>query len=239
MIIFVLPAYNEEKNIGALIEKIDTTMKEISYDFRIILVNDGSKDRTLGVAKLYSGPITIINHEINRGLHKTIFDGLKEASKLCQCNDIVVTMDADNTHDPSHTKEMVEKIKSGCDVVVASRYEKGGKEIGLSFKRKILSKAINTILGIVFPIKGIKDYTCGFRAYNCDILKQALEFYGENLIESKTFVCMAEILIKLRKLNIKGDEVPLILRYDRKIGASKMQLKKTIVDYLYIIVKTI
>ena len=108
MIIFVLPAYNEEKNIGALIEKIDTTMKEISDDFRIILVNDGSKDGTLGVAKLYSGPISIINHEINMGLHKTIFDGLKEASKLCQCNDIVVTMDADNTHDPSHTKEMVE-----------------------------------------------------------------------------------------------------------------------------------
>ena len=95
------------------------------------------------------------------------------------------------------------------------------------------------MLGIVFPIKGIKDYTCGFRAYNCSILKQAFEFYGEDIIESKTFVCMAEILIKLRKLKIKGAEVPLILRYDRKIGASKMQLKKTIVDYLYIIVKNI
>ena len=62
--------------------------------------------------------------------------------RTCSSEDIIITMDGDNTHSPSYVIEMVTKIKEGYDVVIASRYQPGGKEIGLSFKRKFLSKTV-------------------------------------------------------------------------------------------------
>ncbi|NPE27431.1 glycosyltransferase [Methanococcoides sp. SA1] len=239
MIIFALPAYNEENNIGPLLERIDFEMKTNNYEFRIIVVNDGSKDKTLDVLNNYSGPIKVVTHEKNMGLPQTIYDALKEATCVCQENDVIITMDADNTHDPSHVQQMIEKIDNGCDVVVASRYENGGEEIGLSFKRRFLSRSINTILKITLPVNNIKDYTCGYRAYRCNLLKNTFDHYGDNLVESQSFVCMAEILIKMRKLKPIGGEIPLILRYDRKIGVSKMDIRKTIIEYISMIAKNV
>jgi dolichol-phosphate mannosyltransferase len=68
-------------------------------------------------------------------------------------------------------------------------------------------------------------------------LKDAFETYGDNLVETQSFVCMSEILVKLRKFPLKGSEVPLVLRYDRKIGNSKMDIKKTIFEYFSMIFK--
>ena len=237
MIIFALPAYNEEKNILQLIENIANTMQDANEDYHIIVVNDGSTDNTLDVLSKFNGPLKIVNHESNKGLPLTIFDALYEAFLDSKPNDIIITMDADNTHDPMHSIQMLEKIRQGFNIVVASRYQKGGQEIGLSFKRHILSKGINTILKIFFPIKEIRDYTCGYRAYDYSLLKEAFETYGSSLVETQSFVCMSEILIKLRKFNIKGCEVPLILRYDRKIGNSKMDIRKTIFEYFSMIFK--
>jgi dolichol-phosphate mannosyltransferase len=237
MIIFALPAYNEEKNILELIESIDRTMLDIDESYKLLVVNDGSTDNTLDVLSKFDGPLKIFNHESNKGLPTTIFDALYEAFLDSKPNDIIITMDADNTHDPMHSVKMIEKIRQGHNIVVASRYQNGGQEIGLSFKRHILSKGINTILKVVFPIKEIRDYTCGYRAYDYELLKEAFETYGDNLVETQSFVCMSEILIKLRKFAINGCEVPLVLRYDRKIGNSKMDIKKTIIEYFSMIFK--
>jgi dolichol-phosphate mannosyltransferase len=237
MIIFALPAYNEEKNIGQLIESIDRTMQGAKEDYQIVVVNDGSTDNSLDVLSQFKGSLKIVDHESNKGLPKTIFDALREASMMCGKEDIIITMDADNTHAPSHSVQMIKKIRQGYDIVIASRYATGGEEVGLSFKRSFLSKGINTVLKVIFPINGIYDYTCGYRAYNCKLLKKAFEHYGDQLVESKSFVCMSEILIKLRKFDLKGSEVPLILRYDRKIGSSKMDLKKTVIEYFSMIFK--
>jgi len=86
----------------------------------------------------------------------------------------------------------------------------------------------------VFPIQGVRDYTCGFRAYRASILQAAFARYSEQLISQKGFSCMVDILLKLRTLEpdpIMG-EVPLVLRYDLKHGMSKMRAARTIVDTL-------
>ena len=150
--------------------------------------------------------------------------GIYSLAKIVADNDIVFTMDADNTHNPDHMIDLKNKIEEGNDVVVASRYCTGGEEKGLKLYRSILSSGASTLLKLCFNCKGIRDYTCGYRAYSGSLLKQAYATYGDDLIKENGFTCMAELLIKVHPLAKGASEVPMVLRYDLKGGASKMKI---------------
>ncbi|MBE0698739.1 MAG: glycosyltransferase, partial [Anaerolineaceae bacterium] len=152
-----------------------------------------------------------------------------------QDGDVLITMDADNTHNPCLIKLMDKKIRAGADLVIASRYEAGGEEVGLSRLRSFLSRGASGLLSIFFPIQGARDYTCGYRAYRGSILKRAFQVYGDSLVEERGFTCMAEILIKMHHINARVAEVPLVLRYDLKSGQSKMKVMRTILRYFVLI----
>ncbi|MGE5508704.1 MAG: glycosyltransferase family 2 protein [Chitinophagales bacterium] len=237
MISFVLPAYNEEANLPPLLEKIAAVMAESGRLYRVVAVNDGSRDRTPQVLSELSAriPIEVVTHPINLGLPQTILDGLRYASQGCDPGDIVITMDADNTHEPRYALELIRRVEEGCDVAIASRYRPGAAEVGLSAHRRFLSKAVNVMLAACLPIPGVRDYTCGYRAYRASLLQQLFAVYGERLIESTTFSAMAEILLKAGFLGLAAGEIPLVLRYDQKAGASKMRVVRTILDYLRMI----
>ncbi|MBF0301084.1 MAG: glycosyltransferase [Oligoflexia bacterium] len=238
-IIVVLPAFNEEENIGKLIESIDESLHNINQNFEIIVVDDGSKDHTIDVVNSYNKliPITLIKHEINQGLGGTIRDGLKHAASICHERDIVVAMDADNTHPAGLMVQMIRKIREGVDVVIASRYQKGSRTIGVPWNRRPLSTLASILFRIIFPIHGVKDYTCGYRAYRGHILRRAFNEFGNTFVSETGFQCMVDILFKLRKFDIIFDEVPMILRYDHKRGLSKMKITKTIKDTLKLALK--
>jgi dolichol-phosphate mannosyltransferase len=136
-------------------------------------------------------------------------------------------MDADLTHTPGLIASMVRMIHEGRDVVVASRYRPGSAVVGLALHRRLISQLASWLMRIVFPIRGIRDYTCGYRAYRSQVLKAALHKYGENLIDQEGFQCMVDILLKLRRMSLAFGEVPMVLRYDQKGGASKMKLLRT------------
>jgi dolichol-phosphate mannosyltransferase len=229
----VLPAYNEENSLPELLKRIDQAMNVFTLSYRSLVVNDGSQDRTLEKVRQLTGvyPIEILDHGVNKGLGQAILTGLRRASELAAEDDLIISMDADNTHDPMLVGEMVRKIQSGNDLVIASRYEKGGREVGLSWLRHILSGGASTLLRLFFPIPGARDYTCGYRAYTGRILQTAFRVYGNDLVEERGFTCMAEILLKMRSLNARVSEVPLVLRYDLKTGPSKMKIIRTILRY--------
>lgn len=237
MVIIILPAYNEAPTLSSLFQAVAKTMKGKNY--RIVLVDDGSTDRTLELAVKYSDKISleVIQHQNNEGLGKAIKTGIFNVINTVKDCDIVVTLDADNTHNPQLILSMQKYLENDSDIVIASRYQIGGKEIGLSFYRSFLSKAVNTVLKILFPLKGVKDYTCGYRAYKGWVLKEGYRLWGGNLIEEKGFICMAELLIKLSRISVNISEVPLVLRYDLKEGKSKMKITKTILQYLLFILK--
>lgn len=226
----VLPAFNEEENIAKLLERIDQTLTDDTLRYEVILVDDGSKDRTAEIAHNHAVfmPIFIHRHESNRGLGATISKGLEIAASRCADNDIVVAMDADNTHTPGLILSMVRLVKEGNDVVIASRYQRGAYVRGVPFYRNVLSFGARILFGIVFPIHGVRDYTSGFRAYRGTILKEAFKRYGAHFILEEGFQCMVDILLRLREMDAIIREVPLILRYDLKGGASKMNVPKTI-----------
>ncbi|HLK22925.1 MAG TPA: glycosyltransferase [Bryobacteraceae bacterium] len=229
-VIVVLPAYNERQHIGPLLETIDDTMKRRQMPYQVLVVDDGSIDGTLQILEGYQGlvPVRVHRHEVNRGLGATIRDGLRIASEIASDQDVVITMDADETHMPGLIPRMCEMIGEGRDVVIASRYQPGAAVVGLSFLRRILSYGASFIFRIVFPTRGVRDFTCGFRAYRGSVLRHAVASAGDDFVESDGFACMAEILLTLRAVDAVFGEVPIILRYDFKQGGSKMRIARTI-----------
>lgn len=250
MIILCVPAYNEEASIGLLLERIDRAALEIKRQIFVLVVNDGSTDSTRQIVLEQSSKsrvqVRLVDHPENSGLGAAIRTGLMAAVEIAGSDDdVIATMDADNTHDPLLLDRIAEVIESGADLVIASRYRKGGKEIGLSFKRKILSKGAGCLLKIFFPVKNARDYSSGFRGYRASLLKKGFEKWGKNLVESNGFSCMAELLVKLssikmkNRMNARVEEVPLVLRYDLKSGKSKMPVMATVSQYFRLILKNI
>ena len=126
-------------------------------------------------------------------------------------------MDCDDTHEPEFIKGMIDKINEGNDVVVASRFVEGGSQEGLEGYRKIISLLANKFMKFFFPIKGLKEYSSGFRAYKAEVMKIAIDTYGNNFIQLKGlgFTCTLEKMVKLKMLGAKFGEAPFILRYQQ------------------------
>lgn len=233
-VVLVLPAYNEEKSISPLFDKLIKVVQNRYFELRILVINDGSTDRTEEMVNRYLRTFSFIDlysHEKNSGLGAALKTGLRLALFNSSPAEIVITMDCDNTHDPVLIEEMVRKIEQGYDIAIASRFVPGGKELGLSFFRKFLSRGASLFLRSLVSIRGVTDYSCGYRAYNAEILRSGWDKYGEELISSSGFDCMAELLIKLGYLGAKIAEVPLTLHYERKVERSKMKIVKTTLGY--------
>ncbi len=235
----VLPAYNEEDALPPLVDSLVEQLKEENREFGIIVVNDGSQDRTREVAEAYIGkaPVRVCNNETNKGLAETLRIGLMEAIKLAAMDDIIITMDADNTHPAGLALRMMRLIREGNDVVIASRYRSGSYVRGLPRSRQFLSYAGSWLCRVLFPIQGVRDYTCGYRAYRVSALSQLVSRYGEDFISEKGFASMVDILLRLRKQQLIFTEVPLVLRYDLKPGRSKMNVSQTIKETLNLLVR--
>jgi dolichol-phosphate mannosyltransferase len=229
-VLVVLPAFNEEENLGTLLEQIDEALYAERLDYEVIVVDDGSKDGTLAVAQAHARhmPIRIERHLVNQGLGATMRDGLRAAVTMAGPNDVVVAMDADNTHKPGLIRAMLSVIREGYDVVIASRYQSGAVVRGVPFLRRVLSSAASLLFRLVFPITGVKDYTCGYRAYRASLLRAAFDKYGDQFVNQEGFQCTVDLLLKLSMMGAICRELPFVLRYDLKGGVSKMRVARTI-----------
>ncbi|MGA2220807.1 MAG: glycosyltransferase family 2 protein [Verrucomicrobiia bacterium] len=230
----VIPAYNEEQNLPSLLPHIAKVVAKTNRELQIIVVNDGSRDNTRSVAEDLAAklPVRVLSHPTNYGVGRVFLTGLKAANESAQADDIIALLEADSTNDPELLPEMIRRIESGDDVVIGSRYEKGGKYHKFPPKRLALSLAANAGVRTLFPIHGARDYTIFYRAYRASVLARGFAVFGDKLIETRTFVCNAELLIKLNHAHpLRVSEVPLVYRYDLKKGKSKMPIKRTIGEY--------
>lgn len=231
----VLPAFNEAAGLPRLLDAIEG----VDHDRRwqVVVVDDGSTDGTGAAARARAGrlSVTVLDHASNRGLAAAIRTGLDHACAHAPADAVIVTMDADDTHDPRQIPQMVEAVHGGADIVIASRYRRGARQAGVPLHRAALSAGVGWLLQLRFNLPGVRDYSCGFRAYRAGIIRQALLAYGPRLIESRGFVVMTELLVKLAPFGPRIVEVPLDLRYDRKVGPSKMPPARTIAGYLRLV----
>ncbi len=229
MLIVVLPAFNEALNLSPLLDRIATSLAGTEH--RVIVVDDGSTDDTAAIASgRSSAGVVLQQNPRNLGLAETLKRGLVAAVAQAEgADDVIVTMDADNTQPPELIPSMLAAIAAGSDVVIASRYRDGARVRGLSAPRRGLSLGASWLFRAVLPIAGVRDYTCGFRAYRAALLRKAFEQLGpDQLVAERGFSCMVDILLRLRSFDPVASEVPLDLRYDFKRGASKMRVARTV-----------
>ena len=227
----VLPAFNEARNLGTLLERIDESLTDEAMAYQVLVVDDGSSDSTYEVALRASEsyPVLVERHRTNQGLGATVRDGMLIACEKGADRDILITLDADNTHTPGLIARMVRMIREGHHVIIASRYRPGSRVRGVPLSRRLLSRAASSLMRVLFPIRGVRDYTCGFRAYDLGALRTAIDKAGPGFFDQDGFQVMVDILLKLRKEpDLIFGEVPLILRYDQKEGESKMDVGATI-----------
>ncbi len=235
----VLPAYNEAASLGSVLKALEAAGQENGIRLHAIIVDDGSRDATAEVVLgLGDKPATtLIRHPTNLGLGAALRSGLLAAMEHAGDLDVIVTMDADDTHTPAAIAEMVARIDQGYDVLIASRYQRGAQVVGVPLTRRFLSYAASLLFRVVFPIKGVRDFTCGYRAYRASVLHRALSRYRQELVNQEGFQCMVDVLLKLSRLNLRFGEVPIQLRYDRKSGKSKMKISRTIWKTLILLFK--
>lgn len=239
MIFFIIPAYNEEKNLPYLLESTREKMDCLKLPYKMIIVNDGSTDGTKKIAesRMKQYPITLLNHDTNMNVGQVFRTAFHHILKEAGPGDVIVTKEADNTSDLGILEEMLKKIDSGYDMVLASCYAKGGKITGTTIDRIILSSVANLLLRISFPMKGIRTYSSFYRAYKYESIKKAFDHYGDKFIEEDGFVSTVEMLIKMNRLGIVMTEVPMVLRCDFRKGSSKMNKSQTMLAYFRIIAK--
>lgn len=229
----VIPVRNEREAIPALFSRFERISKQLPSGWRLLLVDGMSSDGTPELAEEWADrlPVRVIRLSENLGLGGALEAGLLEAMKG---SEVIVTMDGDDSHDPGTIPSMLATIDEGADLVIASRFEPGGEEVGVAGHRKVLSHVASGLLRFLFPVGAAKDYSSGFRAYRVSALAAVKDAHGR-LVEESGFSCMMELLLKLRAVGADVREVPLVLRYDLKPTESKMDIGPTVARYLVVI----
>ena len=225
-----LPAYNEEKDLPGLLDRLEKSLNELPLKWRIVVVDDGSRDRTADIVREAAKrmPVHLVQHPQNRGLGKAIETALNNAVGF---GGAVVTMDADNSHDPKYIEDMVRRLNTDdTDLVICSRFVKGSKIVGVPYYRQMLSIGCFALMKTLAPYRGVRDYSTGFRCYRASALKKVIDTYDQ-LVEMNGFACMLEVLLKFRSVGLPASEIPYTLRYDQKLGASKLRLVRTLKQY--------
>lgn len=157
---------------------------------------------------------------------------------MCAPTDWIVTMDADDTHPPDLIPAMMSAAaRHDAGVVIASRFQPGAEWFGLAWDRLLFSYTVSWMFRVVWPLPGVRDYTCGYRAYRAAIITAAYDKWGDRLVNEPSFACMPDVLWKVSRLRPRFAEIPLSLHYERKPGPSKMQVVRTIRRSLGLLIK--
>jgi len=234
----VLPAYNEEGGLPDLLSAIEQVFAINGRDYHIIVVDDASTDATAEIALAAAAelPLTLVQHKVNQNLPGALRTGFETATNFAEDHDVIITMDGDNTHPPAIMNLLLQKISEGYDVMIASRFQPGSRVCGVPSTRVFTAFGARMLFKVIMPIPAVRDYTCGYRAYRANVLRESMKFYGDQWVSEKGFSCMADVLLKMRRFEYVMGEVPMLLRYDQKEGGSKMKVLQTIMQTLKLLV---
>ena len=235
-IYYILPALNESQNIEKLFKNLNSFYFDKGIKIFIIYVDDGSTDDTAEKLIILKNQLSnnislkIVRHEKNLGLGEALKSGFNYCFSKASDNDVLITMDTDNSHTIEQSYQLYCKIvNENADITIASRYVENSKIRGLKNIRIFLSYLAAKMFKIFFSIENVRDYTCGFRAYRVKKIRNIISKY-ENFFSETGFSASADILLKLYKYKdqLAFSEIPIDLRYDLKEGKSKMKIIKTI-----------
>ncbi|XP_055638099.1 dolichol-phosphate mannosyltransferase subunit 1 [Toxorhynchites rutilus septentrionalis] len=212
----LLPTYNERENLPIIIWLIVNFMQEAKIDYEIIVIDDGSPDGTLEVAKelqnIYGEDRILLRPRAAKlGLGTAYIHGIEHAN-----GNFIIIMDADLSHHPKFIPQFIELQQSAnYDIVSGTRYSGDGGVYGWDFKRKLISRGANFLSQLLLR-PNASDLTGSFRLYKKDVLKELIA-----RCKSKGYVFQMEMIVRARQLNYTVGEVPISF-VDRVYGQSKL-----------------
>lgn len=211
--VVVLPTYNEAENIADLLK----ALRHASPDIDVVVVDDSSPDGTGELAEAAAtelGGVTVIHRAAKDGLGAAYRHGF--AAVLEGDYQVIVTMDADFSHDPATIPRMIDSVAGGADVVIGSRYVPGGGSQDWPLHRRMLSRWGNRYTSGVLRLPA-SDCTSGFRAYRA----AKLAAIDPASTTSEGYAFLTELLRRLHRDGARVVEIPIVFR-DRERGKSKM-----------------
>jgi dolichol-phosphate mannosyltransferase len=214
--VLVLPTFNEIENLDTFIRKVRASAPLM----HILIVDDNSPDGTGALADRLAtelGKIQVLHRSNERGLGSAYRTGFRHV--LSAAFDLVITMDADFSHDPAMIPQFLSALGNGSDIVVGSRYCVGGSIVNWPLHRKLLSKWGNAYTRRMLKID-ITDCTTGYRGYTAQSLR-AIE--TENVL-GDGYVFLSTILKRASEERLQITEVPIRF-LERELGTSKMSWK--------------
>ena len=218
----VIPTYNEKDNIFNIVSEIGHALQRQNIKVILIIVDDNSPD---GTANLIKRNIPILKENFNfmdiqvniregkLGLGSAYIFGFKKA--LEQNCDYILEMDADLSHQPKYIPLFLESIQDK-DIIIGSRYIRGGSTENWSFRRRLLSRSAGLYARTILGMK-VQDMTAGFVMYKSNVLKAI----NIDQIKSNGFSFQIEMKYNAFKKGFTIKEIPIIFP-DRVKGASKM-----------------
>ncbi|MEM0995950.1 MAG: glycosyltransferase [Bacteroidota bacterium] len=232
MIYFLVPMYNEESNLATLHQNLTSAPIGGRQPF-FVFSDDGSQDRSVElVQELFpESQSYVVGDGQNYGPGHAFDVGFEWILQHSQSrDDIVVTMEADNTSDIGILPQMLTIYDTGFELVLASVYIQSGGFGETTFFRKFISFTGNMMLRLTLGIK-VLTLSSFYRIYSLELLRKIKAKNGQ-LIAEPGFICMVEILHKAIRQQASIIEVPMTLRSEARVGKSKMKIFKTTMSYL-------
>jgi dolichol-phosphate mannosyltransferase len=216
----VIPTYNEAANLAAIVRACDAELERVvPGDHRILVVDDSSPDGTGAIADSIAeelGTVEVLHRAAKTGLGHAYLAGFRQA--LDAGAEMVMEMDADFSHDPSHLGELISAAQE-ADLVLGSRYVAGGGVLDWGLARRAVSRGgcwyARLILGV-----DVHDLTGGFKC----IRREVLEAIDLDSVRAEGYVFQIEITYRALLAGFQVREVPIVFR-DRTDGASKMSAR--------------
>jgi len=212
----LLPTYNEKDNLPIIIWLLVKYFTEEDLDYEIIVIDDGSPDGTLEVAKqletIYGANRIVLRPRAKKlGLGTAYIHGMKHAT-----GNFIIIMDADLSHHPKFIPQFIKKqLEGDYDVVSGTRYAGDGGVNGWDLKRKVISRGANYVTQILLR-PGASDLTGSFRLYKKEVLEKLV-----SACVSKGYVFQMEMVVRARQFGYSIGEVPISF-VDRVYGESKL-----------------
>ena len=207
----IIPTYNEVDNL----EAISSAARRHGY--RVLIVDDGSPDGTGDLANALASAdvgFDVLHRPEKAGLGTAYAAGFTVAIDFGAR--VLCEMDADFSHDPSDLPSLVAAIESGADVVIGSRYVRGGGTEGWPWYRQAISRAGNEYAAILLDLD-VRDTTAGFRAYTAEAIKEL----DPASCDASGYAFQVEMTWRAKEAGLTIAEVPIRFR-DRELGESKM-----------------
>ena len=223
MIYVCIPSHNEAATVGLLLWKIRQVFAGFPREYQLLVLDDGSTDGTSAVLEPYSRvlPLRLVQHSERQGYAASVLELLRAAVDLTDRpkRDAAILMHADFTHNPQIIPDLVRRIESGADLIVAE----GTLEGEPSRSRRMLRRFAPQILRGAVAVPGVRDLVSGYSIIRLVALRNAMRSHGSEFLVTDGWAANAELYWRTARYARRVESVPSVERHDLRQRPSRIR----------------